>query len=93
MTQTSRLICPDCGAPRPERGAPCPACGSTDPTQVVEIGTAEEVNIALSMGLIAISRSPDEQTYRIQVQTHGGTRSDETIALPKASRLAPLKGR
>jgi len=41
---------------------------------------AEEVDTALPMGLLAISGSPGDQTYRIQVLTHGGTRSDARLS-------------
>lgn len=39
----------------------------------------EETDTALPVGLLAISGSPRDQTYRIQVQTHGGTRSDARL--------------
>ena len=80
MTQTSRLICPDCRAPRPERGVPCRACGSTDPTQVVVIGMVQELDRALPIAMLAISRSTDDQSVRIQRQTHGGTHSDAWLS-------------
>jgi hypothetical protein len=69
MTRNPRLVCPDCGVARPERGIPCRTCGSTDPTQVVETGIVEEIDIALPMGLLAISGSPGDPVYRIQVKT------------------------
>jgi hypothetical protein len=59
---------------------PCRACGSTDPTQVVGIGTAQEIDIALPIGMLAISRSTDDHTFRIQRQTHGGTHSDARLS-------------
>ena len=80
MTQTSKLICPGCSAPRPERGVPCRACGSTDSTQVVEIVAVDEIDVASSIGLLATSGSRHDQTYRIQVQSHGGTRSDARLS-------------
>jgi hypothetical protein len=51
-----------------------------DPTQVVEIGMVEEIDTALPIGMLAISRSTDDRIFRIQRQTHGGTHSDAWLS-------------
>jgi len=79
MTQSSCLICPDCRAPRSERGVPCRACGSTDPTQIVVIGAVQECYDALSVAMLAHSHSTDDQSIRIQRQTFAGTHSDAQL--------------
>jgi hypothetical protein len=45
----------------------------------VVIGIAEEKDIALSIGMFAISGSIDDSYLRIQLQTHGGTHSDTRL--------------
>ena len=40
----------------------------------------EEIDTALPIGMLAISRSTDDQTFRVQRQTHGGTHSDARLS-------------
>ena len=53
-SRPSPLFCPECGALRPERGVPCRACGSVDPTHAI--------------GLLAIS--DEEQRVRQALAAH-----------------------
>jgi len=78
MNGLPSLSCGRCGAPKAASGLPCGECGSFEQSISLHLGGVLAVGPG-SLGLVAQSGTPADSSYRLQVQTPAGTRSDARL--------------
>jgi hypothetical protein len=79
MTEPPSISCGRCGTSKPVPGLPCPKCGALEQSTSVKLEGVLGFGHAGSLGIVAQHGNPSDSSYRLQVQTPSGTRSDARL--------------